>query len=95
MVFNSVLNCGLAPTFSTQAVAAAQKKRRKTNLLCEQQAKDRTPFSPRGLFAKDGPWLKCVLSFACCPRYTLVFLLVSAGVPLCSFSYLPPCAWTV
>lgn len=78
MVFKSVLNRGLAPTFRTAAVGAAKKKKkkkRKSNLLCEQQAKDRTPFSPRGLFffAKDGPWLKCVPSFACCLRYTLVF----------------------
>lgn len=66
MVFNSVLNCGLAPTFR------AQKKEKQIYCVSNRQKTGRL-FRPGLFFAKDGPWLKCVLSFACCPHYTLVF----------------------
>lgn len=43
--------------------------------------------------AGDGLWPICVPSFACCSPNKFVFCQLSAGVPLCSCSYLPPCTW--
>lgn len=43
--------------------------------------------------AGDGLWPKSVPSFACCSPNKFVFCQLSAGVPLCSCFYLPPCTW--
>lgn len=59
---------------------------RKPNLLCGQQAKDRTRF----WLAEDGLWLKWVLSFASFPHHKFGFLQLSAGATLCSRFYLLP-----